>query len=57
MTYPSNLEKVYQVRYLTIYGDIDFMEDMNGKWEFDTLEEAITIYKKTIEKKSTNGLL
>lgn len=51
MTYPSNLEKVYQVRYLTIYGDIDFMEDMNGKWEFDTLEEAITIYKKTIEKK------
>jgi len=52
MTYPSNLKKVYQVRYSTYrYGNIDFIEDENGKWEFDTLDKAIKIYKKTIEKK------
>lgn len=52
MTYPSNLEKVYQVRYSTYrYGNIDFIEDRNGKWEFDTLEEATEIYLNTIEKK------
>jgi hypothetical protein len=52
MTYPSNLEKVYQVRYSTFNnGNVDFIEDENEKWEFDTLDEAIEIYLNTIEKK------
>ena len=65
MTYPSNLKDyaakllygviVYQVRYSTFNnGNVDFIEDENEKWEFDTLDEAITIYKKTIEKKEHN---
>ena len=52
MTYPSNLERVYQVRYSTFNnGNVDFIEDENGKWEFETLQEAKAIYLKTIKSK------
>lgn len=52
MTYPSNLERVYQVRYSTYNnGNVDFIEDENGKWEFETLQEAKAIYLKTIKSK------
>jgi hypothetical protein len=52
MTYPSDLEKIYYVKYST-YNDSEeeYMEDGNGKWEFDTLEEANHIYLKTVENK------
>jgi len=52
MTYPSNLETVYQVRYSTFNnGNVDFIEDANKKWEFESLDEATAIYKKTVESK------
>jgi len=52
MTYPTNLEKVYHVRYSTYdNGNIDFIEDDNGKWEFETLKEANALYNKTVESK------
>lgn len=52
MTYPTNLEKVYHVRYSTYDNwNIDFIEDENGKWEFETLKEANALYNKTVESK------
>ena len=52
MTYPANLETVYQIRYSTFNnGNVDFIEDQNGKWEFESLDEATAIYKKTVESK------
>lgn len=52
MTYPHNLETVYQIRYSTYNNwNVDFIEDARGKWEFETLQEAVAIYKKTVKSK------
>lgn len=52
MSFIDELEKVYHVRYSTYNnGNVDFIADDTGKWEFDNVRESFIVYRKTVEKK------